>query len=43
VQLDRLERVVIVRSDFDDKESREFTTLINPEIVKKVGAVIPLK
>jgi len=40
VQLDRLERVVIVRSDFDDKESREFTTLINPEIVKYEGSVV---
>lgn len=37
VQIDRLERVVIVRSDFDNKESREFTTLINPEIVKYEG------
>lgn len=37
VQIDRLERVVIVRSDFDNKESREFTALINPEIVKYEG------
>ena len=34
VQVDHLERVVIVRSDFDDKSVREFTPLINPEIVK---------
>lgn len=40
VQIDRLDRVVIVRSDFDDKESREFTPLINPEIVKYEGHVI---
>lgn len=40
VQLDHLERVVIVRSDFDDKESREFTALINPEIVKYEGDVV---
>ncbi len=40
VQIDSLERVVIVRSDFDDKESREFTALINPEIVKYEGAVV---
>ena len=40
VQIDRLDRVVIVRSDFDDKSSREFTTLINPEIVKYEGEVI---
>lgn len=40
VQIDRLERVVIVRSDFDNKNIREFTTLINPEIVKHEGALI---
>jgi peptide deformylase len=40
VQVDRLERVVIVRSDFDDKSAREFTPLINPEIVKYEGEVI---
>ncbi len=37
VQIDKLERVVIVRSDFDSKETREFTVLINPEIVKYEG------
>lgn len=37
VQIDNLERVVIVRSDFDDKETRDFTALINPEIVKYEG------
>lgn len=40
VQIDRLERVVIVRSDFDDKATREFTPLINPEIVKFEGEEI---
>ena len=39
VQIDRLERAVIVRSDFDSKESREFTVLINPEIVKYEGTI----
>ena len=37
VQIDRLERVVIVRSDFDDKQNNEFIALINPEIVKTEG------
>lgn len=37
VQIDRLERVVIVRSDFENKENNDFTTLINPEIVKYEG------
>lgn len=40
VQIDRLDRVVIVRSDFDDKANREFTALINPEIVKYEGTLI---
>lgn len=40
VQIDRLDRAVIIRSDFDDKKSREFTTLINPEIVKYEGEII---
>lgn len=40
VQVDHLERVVIIRSDFDNKESREFTALIDPEIVKYEGELI---
>lgn len=39
VQIDRLDRVVIVRSDFEDKDNKEFTTLINPEIVKYEGTL----
>ena len=40
VQVDVLEKVVIVRSDFEDKANNDFTTLINPEIVKTEGAEI---
>ncbi len=40
IQVDALERVIIVRSDFEDKESNEFTTLINPEIVKYEGKLV---
>lgn len=39
IQVDKLERIVIVRSDFDHKEARDFTVLINPEIVKYEGVV----
>jgi peptide deformylase len=39
VQINQLERVVIVRSDFDDKATREFTAIINPEIVKYEGPI----
>lgn len=38
VQIDSLERVVVVRSDFDDKNNKEFIALINPEIIKTEGA-----
>lgn len=40
VQIDALVRVVIVRSDFEDKGSNEFTTLINPEIIKYEGKLV---
>lgn len=40
VQIDQLERVVIIRSDFEDKENREFIPLINPEIVKAEGPLV---
>jgi len=40
VQIDNLQRVVIIRSNFDDKAAREFTALINPEIVKLEGEII---
>lgn len=39
IQIDRSERVVIVRSDFDDKQARDFTALINPVIVKYEGEI----
>jgi len=40
VQIDELKRVVIIRSDFEDKAHRDFTVLINPEIVKYEGDVV---
>ena len=39
VQIDRLERVVIIRGNFDDKSDRGFITLINPEVVKYEGKI----
>ena len=35
-----MQKVVIVRSDFEDKENNSFTPLINPEIVKYEGAIV---
>lgn len=40
VQIDRLKRVVIIRSDLEDKASKEFTALINPKITKTEGQLI---
>lgn len=40
VQVDRLEKVIIVRSDFDHKDNQDFTALINPEIVKYEGEIV---
>ena len=40
VQIDRLERIVIIREDFDDKSNKNFTVLINPEIIKCEGEMI---
>lgn len=40
VQIDRLQRVVIIRNNHDDKEDKTFTVLINPEIVKYEGEMV---
>ena len=40
VQIDQLKRVVIIREDFNDKTNKNFTTLINPEIVKYEGEIV---
>lgn len=40
VQIDKLLRVVIIRGSFEDKKSKEFTALINPEVVKFEGELV---
>lgn len=40
VQIDVLQRVVIVRRDFDNKNDRSFYVFINPEITKYEGEII---
>jgi peptide deformylase len=40
VQVDKLERAIIIRSDFEDKATRDFTALINPEIIKYEGEIV---
>ncbi len=40
VQIDKMYRVVVVRSNFDDKNDRSFQIFINPEITKYEGEQI---
>lgn len=40
VQIDRLLRVVVVRSNFDNKQDRSFKVFLNPEITKYEGEII---
>jgi peptide deformylase len=39
VQIGIMQKIVIVRNDLEDKNSKDFITLINPEIVKFEGSV----
>ena len=38
-QINHLKKIVIVRSDFDDKSVSDFTALINPQIIKFEGEI----
>lgn len=40
VQINELKRVIIIRSNLEDKKDTNFTCYINPEIVKREGAII---
>lgn len=40
VQIDQLLRIVIIRSNLEDKKDTRFNCYINPEITKKEGAVV---
>src|ERR1700677_2425667 len=40
VQIDMLYKIIVVRSDYNDKENHDFTVFINPEIVKSEGEII---
>jgi peptide deformylase len=39
IQIDQPYKIVVVRSDYNDKENHEFTVFINPEIIKTEGQV----
>src|SRR5262245_8427824 len=40
IQIDSPLRIVIIRSNFDNKQDRTFKVFINPEIVKREGELI---
>jgi len=40
VQIDKLQRIVVVRNDFEEKDDRTFYALINPKVVKAWGDII---
>ena len=39
-QIDKMYKIIIVRSDLDDKTNQDFTALINPEVVKFEGNIV---
>lgn len=39
VQINWLQRAVIVRSNLEDREQKDFTVMINPTIVKRIGPI----
>jgi len=39
IQIDRPLRIVVIRNDFDNKDDKTFTTLINPVITKYEGKI----
>jgi len=40
VQIDQLQRIVVLRNDFDNKDDHTFTAFINPVITKYEGEVV---
>jgi peptide deformylase len=40
VQIDELERIVVVRNDVDNKDDTRFIALLNPEIIKTEGRLL---
>lgn len=40
VQINKMLKIVVVRNNYDDKDDKSFTVLINPEITKKEGTPV---
>jgi peptide deformylase len=39
VQVDQLLRIVVIRNDFDNRDDKNFTVFINPEVTKHEGKI----
>jgi len=39
IQIDKAQKIIIVRNNFDDKDDKTFSVFINPEIIKYEGEV----
>jgi peptide deformylase len=39
IQIDRPQRIIIIRNNFEDKSDKTFMVLVNPEIVKLEGSI----
>ena len=39
IQVDNLQRIIVIRNDFEDRGDRTFQVFINPEITKYEGAI----
>lgn len=40
IQIDKKLKLVIIRSNFDDKDDRTFKVLINPRVTKRYGGIV---
>lgn len=40
VQIDKLQRIIVIRNDFDEKDDRTFYSLINPKVIKAWGDIV---
>ncbi|MEI9913665.1 MAG: peptide deformylase [Candidatus Saccharibacteria bacterium] len=40
IQIDKLQKIIVIRDDLDNKENVSFTAYINPEIVKLYGDIV---
>lgn len=39
IQIDKAYRIIVIRNNFEDKNDKTFTVLINPEVIKREGEI----